>query len=125
MPCSVVFGWRPNETVWRHRNPLFDASIGMKPEHILAVDVFHALVLGVMNTCCRVALCNLLLSNTYGQSDSTDEGFVVVVMAVRHALLELYKQRARAKPGEGLTCRRRYNQNGWHSNRPEMQDYRC
>jgi hypothetical protein len=64
MPAVVVF-WRPSmETGSRHRNPLFDRSIGLDPAESLPVDSLHALNLGVMNVFCKTGVW-ALLGNCY------------------------------------------------------------
>ena len=61
---TVVF-WRPaNETRCKHRNPLFDAVIGITVL-LLMPDTLHALNLGVMQVFCRELLWNLILTNSW------------------------------------------------------------
>ena len=48
MPATIVF-WRPSEeTVCRHRHPLFSADLGLSI-FSLTVDALHALYIGAMN----------------------------------------------------------------------------
>ena len=47
-PVGVVF-WRVVlESMTRHRNPIFDKSIGLTPTMFLTVDTLHAVYLGFM-----------------------------------------------------------------------------
>jgi hypothetical protein len=64
-PASVVF-WRPSqETITRHRNPLFDDSIGLNIQS-LRVDSLHCLYLGVIQTACGAVIQAMLEHDCFG-----------------------------------------------------------
>ena len=46
-PVTLLFWRRKEETQARHRNPLFDADLGITPEEILVPDWLHCFSLGV------------------------------------------------------------------------------
>ena len=66
-PCSVVFWRHADESLARHRNPLFEANVGVTPTRSLTVDTLHCLYLGVINVWCKIAVWALLGSGVYGQ----------------------------------------------------------
>ena len=91
VPVAVVF-WRvSNETLTRHRNPLFCDEIGLSPKRSLTVDMLHANNLGVMNIWCRVVLWFLLLSGIYGAVGTAEENMLAAVLALRYDLMQFYK----------------------------------
>ena len=47
VPVTLLFWRRSEETQARHRNPLFDALLGITPEEIFVPDWLHSLSLGV------------------------------------------------------------------------------
>jgi hypothetical protein len=47
-PIILIF-WRTfNETVCKHRNPIFDEELGIEPQRTLAIDPLHDIHLGVL-----------------------------------------------------------------------------
>lgn len=65
LPGTVVF-WRPSqETLTRHRNPLFDDSIGLNIQS-LRVDSLHCLYLGVIQTACGAVIQAMLEHDCFG-----------------------------------------------------------
>ena len=102
-PISCIF-WRPaNETLTRHRNPLFDFHAGISPLRSLALDTLHIVYLGIMNVYCRVAVWYLLQSPAFAGPGATDEALQTAVMAFAFELQEFYKTYAKAHPEEVLT----------------------
>ena len=61
VPVEVTFWRLANETLVRHRCPLFDPNLGLEPCVCSTVDFLHALNLGVMNSFCRDGLWLLIL----------------------------------------------------------------
>ena len=103
VPATVVF-WRCSlETIARHRNPLFCAELGTSPRRSLIVDLLHCMNLGVLHTWVVKALWLLLTSGVFGDIGTADEKLQTAVMALRHELLEWYKERHIAHPKENLT----------------------
>ena len=100
MPATVTFWRRSEETLTRHRNPLFAEDIGISMHKSLTVDTLHTLYLGVMNAWCKLVVWLLLLSGLYGDAAT---GFVGCVLSFRHRLMEWYKARHRRFPTENLT----------------------
>jgi hypothetical protein len=99
VPIDVVF-WRvSNESLARHRNPLFCAVLGMTPRRSLAVDELHALNLGVLNDFARMALWFLISSNIFGNVGAAEENMQVAVLALRHELHRWYKEVKGRYPG--------------------------
>eukprot|EP00969_Alexandrium_andersonii_P050824 2233455-Alexandrium_andersonii.AAC.1 len=72
-PCQVLF-WRPSrETLVRHRCPLWDATIGLTPSRVLAVDMLHTYYLGSLQVWGACAIWALLLSGVWGAFEPTAE----------------------------------------------------
>ncbi len=69
-PCPIVFWRRTEETRCRHRNPIFDASIGVTVDRV-AIDILHSLYLGVAQTWASFAFQQILRANAYGIADRT------------------------------------------------------
>lgn len=103
LPIVLTFWRRSAESLCRHRNPLFRADLGLQVETALTVDILHAINLGVMNTWCRVAAWELLLSGVYGARASGPEGRTTTVLAMRAKLFAFYKRRRAQHPEEVLT----------------------
>jgi hypothetical protein len=102
-PLDIVF-WRPsNETLTRHRNPLFSALLGVTPRRSLVVDVLHAINLGVLLIWCRKALWHMILSGAYGSSGTGHENIIAAVLVLRNNLMKFYSAYDRANPGSTLT----------------------
>jgi hypothetical protein len=102
-PFIAVFWRRGEESLCRHRNPLFSESYGVSAESSLTVDTLHAFYLGVMNTWCRVAVWILLLSGVYGVRATSDDSLTVCCLSLRSALFVWYGIRRRDFPDEVLT----------------------
>ena len=103
LPATVTF-WRcADETLTRHRNPVFDETIGVTPSRTLIVDTLHALYLGVFNSYCRVAIWFLLTRSIWGSLGTTEEHLEVAVLCMKSDLMTFYKQRHRRRPTENLT----------------------
>lgn len=102
-PIRCVF-WRPgNESMTRHRNPIFDDCLGINPHKSLALDTLHAVNLGVMLVYCRIVVWYLLGSVMFAGPGNADESLHVAVMAFALELNVFYKARAVSHPTEVLT----------------------
>ena len=90
-PTSVVF-WRPaNETLTRHRNPVFDQhELGVTPSKSVVVELLHAVFLGVLLVWCRVAIWALIQSGAYGQALMTRESLLASILVLRNKLMQFY-----------------------------------
>lgn len=101
-PATFTF-WRVgNESLTRHRNPLFNGGARITPEH-LAVDALHTLNLGVYKEFCTTALWELILNDAWGTGDKNKA--VLVESSVRHCRSELfawYKKQKQDRPTEIL-----------------------
>ena len=90
---AIVF-WRPSEeTLTRHRNPMFDADIGVTPNRSLTIDDLHCLYLGVFKIYAMTALWFLLTSGIFGDVGVAEENLMIALMVLRHALNEFSKAR--------------------------------
>ena len=102
-PVLVSF-WRcSNETMARHRNPLFCTALGLSPHSCLTVDFLHSLFLGVMHVYCRHVLWFLIEKGVWGRMATEEETVQVVAIALRHELNQWYKRRHAERPTEKLT----------------------
>ena len=71
---SVVTFWRvPENPVVHHRNPIFDAELGITPDESLVVDQLHALCLGVFKYFLGVLLWALFAANIFQIAADTEE----------------------------------------------------
>jgi len=103
-PATVVF-WRcSEETLTRHRNPLFkDSAVTGLRFTSLTTDLLHALYLGVMNRYCAVALWHVLDSNIFGAAGTAEENLQVAVLLLKAQLMDFYKEHHRQHPTKPLT----------------------
>ena len=100
----VVF-WRcSNESVSRHRNPLFDIALGITVDGTMTVDFLHCLHLGVFQHYCKIVVWMLLESAIWSSTATNqDERHEVAVLCLRSELGLWYDARKRTHPGEDLT----------------------
>ena len=99
----IIF-WRPSrETMTRHRNPLFNAEIGITVWRTLTPDSLHTLYLGVFHSLCKLIVWKLILSGAWGGHGTQEEAVEIAILTFRNALSNWYKKRAKAYPRESLT----------------------
>ena len=101
-PCNVKFWRRTEDTTSKHRNPLFDASIGVTTAQITC-DTLHCFYLGVMLAWCRIAVWALLSLGVYGSKDVSGAALQNNVLVMRGRLMAWYKARKSEHPSENLT----------------------
>jgi hypothetical protein len=103
-PRSVKF-WRVSlEYLCRHRNPLFDESLGITPSRSLTADILHCVYLGIILRLCRIILWMLILSGVLASvALSLDMLVRTSVLALQNQLSAWYKRRHKAYPAEKLT----------------------
>jgi hypothetical protein len=94
LPIDIVFWRSSNDTLTRHRNPIFCAELGTSVHRTLTIDELHANNLGVMKTFCKHVLWYILLSGVYGALGTNEENLASAVLAFRHELMQWYKQHA-------------------------------
>jgi hypothetical protein len=103
LPCTVKF-WRcAQESLTRHPNIIFDASIGILPTTVLTIDSLHALYLGVMKIWARIAIWLVLDSGIFGDIGTASENLQIACLALRSSLMTFYKRRHSEDPAEQLT----------------------
>jgi len=99
VPIRVCF-WRPSEeTLTRHRNPVFGRDLHTDPSKTLTVDELHALNLGVMQVWAKTAVWYVFTKGVYGIHATAEETFQISVLAMRHELLQWYKDVKGVHPG--------------------------
>ena len=103
LPKRVLF-WRVSEeTISHHRNPIFNASIGVTIASI-AVDTLHTLHLGVFLAFSRYVLWVLLDCGCWAPNQGNEaERIQVALMCLKAELFRWYSDRARKHPEEALT----------------------
>ena len=102
-PSTVVF-WRvSNESLTRHRNPIFDEELGVSPGLLLAVDSLHCLYLGVMLALCRRLVWCFLLSGIFCRLGSIEEKVNVGCKVICSSLQVFYTRYDKANPTKPLT----------------------
>ena len=100
----LMFWRRARETRVRHRNPLFDAALGITPS-ILMGDVLHVLFLGVLQEYGAAAFEALVRSNYYGAPRHYTQD-AVLEHTLTHFKVELkswYGDWEARHPGQELT----------------------
>jgi hypothetical protein len=103
VPVDVVFWRRDDDSITRHRNPIFREHLGITAEVSMTIDTLHALYLGVMLVWCRTVVWALLSSGVYGATGSSSGGLTICCLAMRSSLFAWYKDRHRRFPSEVLT----------------------
>ena len=89
-PLEIVF-WRPSqETLTRHRNPLFDREIGITPKQSLVADLLHTFFLGILLVWCRTVIWALIEHGAYGHIGDSHERLVASVLVLRSSLMRFY-----------------------------------
>ena len=102
-PFTVTF-WRPSqESLARHRNPLFWEGTGLTPKRSITTDTLHCFYLGVLKVWCSQAVWLLLDAGVYGQVGTAEERMASAVLALRASLLHFYKLHRQEHPSEELT----------------------
>jgi hypothetical protein len=91
LPIEVIFWRKANDTLTRHRNPLFCDALGLSPRRNLTVDELHAVNLGVMNVYCKTVIWFILLGGVYGALGTREENVASAVLGFRHDLMIWYK----------------------------------
>ena len=86
-PFDLVFWRTANETITKHRNPLFNSSIGCSPGLTLGIGWLHATSLGVLQFFVMHLLHELLHLNVFGFSGTSA---VVFDLGVRRLKSELW-----------------------------------
>ena len=103
-PSPVTFWRSSRDSIARHRNPIFDAEIGVTPHRCLTIDILHAWHLGIIKGfCCFVAWFILESGLLAGGGGTSEEQFVVSVQALKQQLLAFYRRRRGTHPEENLT----------------------
>ena len=89
VPATVTF-WRcSEETITRHRNPLFGGIASICPTRNLTIDVLHCLHLGVLKVWCAHAIWQVL--HMLEGSGTTEERNRAALLVLRHELKAWYK----------------------------------
>jgi hypothetical protein len=91
LPCNVMFWRRSDDSVARHRNPLFCPELGLTPNQCLTTDTLHAMYFGPMKSWCTAALWFIVLSGFYGVIGTVAENTAAALLAMRHDLMQWYK----------------------------------
>ena len=92
-PAPIHF-WRPSsETMTRHRNPLYDAELGVAPETHNTVDALHSVFLGVLKDFARDMLWAALGSDIWGTTGTFEEHLETALIAFMSELNRLYRGR--------------------------------
>ena len=103
LPVQLVF-WRNNQTRVKHRNPIFNAAIGITP-FILGVDQLHALNLGALHKFARELMWILMWCSVWGKrAGQVQEAWISDSLIVMRSELKLWEGRyKRAHPTKKVT----------------------
>ena len=99
----MVFWRQSNESLARHRNPIFDRELGVTPATCIAIDTLHAIFLGILNRWCKVIVDVLVASGVYGAVGTTEENTIASIMILRSTLTTWYSRRHSNHPAENLS----------------------
>lgn len=102
-PFPCVFWRTTEETLSRHRNPVFDDSLGVTITGSLTIDTLHAQYLGNIHGLCKLILWKLLRSGLWGELGTQDQQVAIAMLALSREISAFYKQRRREKKRK-LTC---------------------
>jgi hypothetical protein len=91
------------EYITRHRNPLFDNTIGISMATSITIDVLHCVYLGVLLTFCRHVVWMLIVNHVWCVSGTTDEVLELSALAIRNDLKVFYRARRLSHPDENIT----------------------
>jgi len=89
VPITVIFWRTANETAARHRNPLFDESIGLVPSLVMANDFLHCCALGVFQFLLGWFLHMCIRKNIWGVFYTTVE--VLITSSVQCFKADLFE----------------------------------
>ena len=102
LPLEVTF-WRSNlESSTRHRNPLWNKTIGITPARTMTWDTLHEMNLGTMKRWCRITIWFLIECSIWGEGN-LDELLQTSLVAMNNQLDAWYKNRHMQYPEEKLT----------------------
>lgn len=94
-PIRATF-WRPSEeSMTRHRNPLWCSAIGLTPQACIQVDWMHTLSLGIFQDFVGSLCQALFAANALGVSGSPDVRKQVSVQYMERELFDFYAEAAR------------------------------
>ena len=94
------FWRRPSESLARHRNPLFDTTIGVTPWASITIDVMHTFHLGITNAYCKHVLWELLTQGAWVKRPTQEETVASNILMCDHERKTWFKSYHRAHPGE-------------------------
>lgn len=103
LPNVIIFWRLANEDRTRHRNPIFDRSIGVTPRRSLSVGLLHALYLGVLHTWCKTSIWKLIESGAYGHVGTQPELIAIAANVIRSNLMIFYGKYQKDHPLSNLT----------------------
>lgn len=69
----------------------------------MAIDVLHALYLGISNAFCIVVVWALMDAKAYADVGTQDENVAAAILVLRRQLMAWYGSRRRSRPDETLT----------------------
>ena len=101
-PYPVVFWSVRDESLTRHRNPMFQDHLGVSVR-TLTVDTLHTLYLGIINSFCCFVLWRILLGRFWAKGTTIDELVLDSLTVCRNRLHAWHQQRRRRLPKEDLT----------------------
>ena len=104
LPVRVTV-WRQSEqTIAKHRNPMFSKTLGVTLPQTVTVDILHTLHSGIFAEYCKHTVWQLLGAEIWGDGTMThEEKLHVSVLAMRAELGTWYAARRQSHPHETLT----------------------
>ena len=89
---STIVFWRcADETLTKHRNPLFARELGLSPQRCLTIDTLHSINLGIMKIWAKRAIWYLILQRVYGDVGTSEEVLATNLMVLRSHLKDFQK----------------------------------
>jgi hypothetical protein len=101
-PAKVLF-WRQSlETRARHRNPLWDASLGITLDSLM-IDKLHTLYLGPVSSFCCHALWQHILADAFGTEAVGENLHFKSVQVIKNRLWSFYKEARSGVSSDGFS----------------------
>jgi len=101
-PCRTLFWRAAADTRTRHRNPMWDPTIGVTTDRLM-VDTLHTIYLGVCQVWIVFCLNKLINADVYQTRSAGEQLRHLTVLRMKSELWAWYKDRRRARPDREIT----------------------
>ena len=102
-PITITFWRMENNSLSKHRCPIFDVELSVSVPFTLCIDALHCVYLGWMKDFCKFVIWWLIENDGFGVWSTNDEKLANTVSIVAQDLKRWYSKRAKLHKGENLT----------------------